>query len=277
MDGVPETEYTHEPRIRLGTQGWSYPDWAGTVYPDGTAASSFLTFYARAFDTVEVDSTFYAAPSARTAAGWADKSSAGFTFALKLPSQITHENRLRDSAALLADFGDVARLLGDKLGPVLIQLPPDFGERNLPALEQFLPLLPHDLRFAIEFREQGWLKDEVLDLIAEYRVALALSDGPWLERERVLELVRQPTSDFHYVRWMGADRALTRFTHVQIDRTAELQEWAAVLKTAPVDAVFGYFNNQFAGHAPASIRDMQRMLGLKTTDPRSSWEQTTLF
>jgi uncharacterized protein YecE (DUF72 family) len=277
VDDATQTEYTATPRVRFGTQGWSYPDWAGTVYPDGAASSSFLTFYARAFETVEVDSTFYGTPPARTVQGWVEKTPPDFTFALKLPSQITHENRLRDSAALVADFAEAARLFGTKLGPILIQLAPDFDRHNLPSLESFLPQLPLDLRFAIEFRERAWIEDEVLDLIAEHRVALALSDGPWLERQRMLELVRQPTTDFHYVRWMGQDRALTRFTHVQIDRTAELEEWAAALKSAPVDNVFGYFSNQFAGNAPTSIRDMQRMLGVKSADPASSWEQTTLF
>ncbi len=274
---VPETENTTGPRIRLGTQGWSYPDWAGSVYPDGAAPSSFLNYYARVFETVEVDSTFYGTPPARTVQGWIEKTPDDFAFALKLPSQITHENRLRDSEALLADFADAARLFGAKLGPVLIQLAPDFDERNFPALESFLPLLPRDMRFAIEFRERAWIRDDVLDLIAEHGVALVLSDGPWLERERMLELVRQPTTDFHYIRWMGQDRALTRFTHVQIDRSADMADWAGLLKSAPVDNVFGYFNNQFAGHAPTSIGEMQRLLGLKTVNPALSWEQTTLF
>jgi uncharacterized protein YecE (DUF72 family) len=277
VNEVAETEHPPRPGILLGTQGWSYADWAGSVYPDGAASSSFLDYYARTFETVEVDSTFYGTPPARTVQGWVEKTPQDFTFALKLPSQITHENRLRDSSELLADFADVARQFGSKLGPVLIQLAPDFDDHNLPSLVSFLPLLPRDVRFAIEFRDRAWIRDEVLDLIAEHRVALALSDGPWLERDRILELVRQPTTDFHYVRWMGDDRSLTRFTHVQIDRSVELQEWADALKSAPVDTVFGYFNNQFAGHSPTSIRDMQRLLGIETKDPTSSWEQTTLF
>ena len=106
--------------IRLGAQGWNYDAWVGPFYPTGTRSADYLTTYARAFDTVEVDSTFYAIPPAKTVKGWRDRVPAGFRFALKLPQEITHENRLRNSADQLALFAERARLLGDKLGPILI-------------------------------------------------------------------------------------------------------------------------------------------------------------
>jgi len=94
--------------IHLGTQGWNYDAWVGPFYPDGTRAADFLTLYARAFDTVEVDSTFYAIPPERTVRGWAERTPANFRFALKLPQEMSHERRLRDVDDLLELFLDRA-------------------------------------------------------------------------------------------------------------------------------------------------------------------------
>ena len=101
--------------IRIGTQGWNYEAWVGPFYPSGTRPADFLAVYSRAFTTVEVDSTFYAIPAAKTVRGWAERTPPEFSFALKMPQEITHENRLRDSADLAALFFDRARELGPKL------------------------------------------------------------------------------------------------------------------------------------------------------------------
>ena len=154
------------PEIRLGTQGWNYDAWVGPFYPSGTRAGDYLSVYARAFSTVEVDSTFYAVPAAKTVRGWAERTPDDFRFALKLPQEITHENRLRDSADLAALFFDRARELGPKLGSVLVQLSPDFAPTELPALAAFLPLIPRDVRVAIEFRQRAWIYDGVLSLLS---------------------------------------------------------------------------------------------------------------
>lgn len=106
--------------IHIGTQGWNYDAWVGPFYPTGTRPSDFLTVYARAFDSVEVDSTFYASPAATTIRSWVDRTPKGFVFALKLPQEITHERRLRDSRELLGQFIKRARMLGPKLGPILV-------------------------------------------------------------------------------------------------------------------------------------------------------------
>src|SRR6478752_6611906 len=133
--------------VRIGTQGWNYDAWVGPFYPPGTRPAEYLTVYARAFETVEVDSTFYAIPPVKTIRGWYDRTPPGFTFALKLPQEITHERRLRDSADVAEEFFDRARELGVKLGPVLIQLGPDFGLVELAALANLLPTLPRDFYF----------------------------------------------------------------------------------------------------------------------------------
>jgi uncharacterized protein YecE (DUF72 family) len=252
------------------------------LYPPGTRASEFLPAYARAFRGVEVDSTFYAAPEARVVRGWAARTPPEFTFALKMPKEVTHERRLRDADDVVSNFLDLARQLGAKLGPILLQMGPDFGPDELPAIETFLPTLPGDLRFAIELRQSGWMGPKVLphllELLARHGVALALSDGRWIPRETMLELVERATADFLYVRWMGPDREITDYSRVQFDRSEEIRAWSVALKCAAnTKDIFGFFNNHFAGHSPASARELQRLLGQQPVDPETLRVQRSLF
>lgn len=265
--------------IRIGTQGWNYDAWVGPFYPSGTRSADYLTVYARAFDTVEVDSTFYAIPPVKTVRGWHDRTPPGFTFALKLPQEITHERRLRDADDLAALFFDRARELGDKLGPILMQMGPDFGPTELPALAAFLPKLPRDLRVAVEFRQRAWVYDGVLALLAEHDVALALTDARWIPRKRMLQLAATPTASFAYVRWMGPDRSIVDYSRLQVDRSRELEAWSTSLwgMASRGTTVFGYVNNHFAGHSPASARELQRLLGQKPVEPEFLGEQMSLF
>jgi uncharacterized protein YecE (DUF72 family) len=266
-------------RIRIGTQGWNYEAWVGPFYPPGSRPAEFLTIYARAFDTVEVDSTFYAIPPAKTVRAWADRTPRDFTFALKMPQEITHERRLRDADDLAYEFFESARQLEDKLGPVLIQLSPDFGPTELPALAHFLPKLPRDIRFAIEFRQRGWIHDGVLALIAEHNVALALTDSRFIPRKQMMQLATRPTADFVYVRWMGPDRSIVDYSRLQVDRTREVELWASVLWPFAERGrdVYGYVNNHFAGHSPATAREFQRLLHQEPVDPEQLGEQMSLF
>src|SRR5215813_8021080 len=205
--------------IRIGTQGWNYEDWAGPFYPRGARAADFFDLYARVFDTVEIDSTFYAIPSEASINAWRRRAPKGFVYSLKLPQEITHRQRLRDCKEVLDRFCDRARGLGETLGSVLIQMPPDFSPRSWNALESFIPTLPSDMRFAVEFRDDSWLGEEfcarTLDLLTGYGVAMALVDSKWIPREISLRLAEHLTGrlagDFAYVRWMGP-RELTEFS-----------------------------------------------------------------
>lgn len=267
------------PHVRLGSQGWNYDAWVGPFYPAGTRPAQYLATYARAFDTVEVDSTFYAIPAAKVVQGWRARTPDGFTFALKLPQQITHERRLRGAGDVLLEFLDVARELGPKLGPILIQLGPDYGPAELPGLAAFLPLLPPDMDFAVEFRQRRWINDGVIALLREYRVALALSDGRWIPRNVLQKLAEEPTSDFAYLRWMGPDRTIVDYSRIQVDRTKEVSTWAQTLRTmmARVKTAYGYVNNHFAGHSPATIRMLQEQLGLPVVQPERMGDQLSLL
>ena len=274
--------------VKVGCQGWNYDDWvrastAGEAgfYPHGTRASEMLEVYSRAFETVEVDSTFYAIPSSSTVEQWAKRTPEGFTFALKLPQEITHARALGDgSEMILAEFCERARLLKEKLAAVLIQLPPVFEltKEAAIALRDFLPRLPRDIRFSIEFRHTSWLRPKVLDLLARHNVSLALVEGQWLERTDVRRCAEHPTADFAYVRWMGA-RNLTRFDTVQRPQDANLRDWANLITShcAQVKNVYAYFSNYYEGHAPTSANKLKRLLGQATTEASDLEDQPSLF
>ena len=268
--------------VLIATQGWNYQAWVGPFYPPGTKAAELLPTYARMFRGVEVDSTFYAVPDARAVRAWNERTPRDFTFALKMPREITHERRLQNADDVLSEFVDRARELGPKLGPVLMQMGPDFAPEELPALEAFVPNLPRDVRFAVELRQSRWMRSDIrprlLALLAHHNIALALSDGRWIPRETVLALAENPTADFLYVRWMGPDREITDYSRLQFDRSEEINAWAEVLKrVANTIDVYGFFNNHFAGHSPANAREMQRLLGQEPVEPGTLGAQRMLF
>lgn len=268
--------------IHIGTQGWNYEDWLGSFYPRGSRATDYLDLYVQVFDTVEIDSSFYAIPSDASIQSWYKRAPQGFTYSLKLPQEITHHNRLQNSEELLSRFCERVRGLGEKLALILIQMPPDFTPRSLPALEKFLPLLPSDLRFAIEFRDQHWLRDDVgeyvLDLLKAHHVALALIDSKWLPREVMVELAARPTTEFAYVRWLGP-RELTDYSRLQINRDQEFRLWTTAFQQLQqtTSSIYGYFNNHYQGHSPASANHFKQLLGQKIVRPSELEKQPTLF
>lgn len=289
---MADSQTDSRPRVQVGCQGWNYEDWVTppaaarpVFYPRGTRAEHMLDAYARAFDTVEVDSTFYAAPQDSTYDAWARRTPPGFTFALKLPQQITHEESLRGAraAAALEEFCRGARRLKEKLAAVLIQLPPQFEatRENLRALSEFLPLLPPDIRFAVELRDPFWFEEELLvPLSLQRNVSLALVEGPWVTRERLWRAAAAllDTSDFAYVRWMGA-RDLARFDEVVRPRDLNLEKWAAAIERlrARVPHICAYFSNFYEGHAPASANKLKRLLGEPIVTPADLEDQPSLF
>jgi uncharacterized protein YecE (DUF72 family) len=275
-------------RLHVGCQGWNYEDWvtgpAGgdrVFYPRGTRAQGMLEVYARAFETVEVDSTFYATPSAQTLDNWHKRTPPRFSFSLKLPQVISHEHLLRSSSRIaLEEFCDRVGLLGDKLAVTLVQLPPHFdaSPENARALQEFLASLPRELRFSIEFRSRDWMTDETFELLARHGVALALVEGQWIPREMMFERAAQPTADFAYVRWMG-ERDLTRFDAVQRAQDANLQLWGEALAElcARVSNVYAYFSNFYEGYAPASANKLRRLFGQTTIEAADLEDQPSLF
>ncbi len=261
--------------VRLGTQGWSYPDWNGVFYPPGSKQEDRLPFYAEIFDTVELDTTFYQAPKATIARSWARHTPAGFRFAAKLPRAITHEALLRDAGPALADFARALEPLGEKLGPVLAQMPAEFtrDEDSVRRLEAFVATRPAGVRLAVEFRHDSWHLPATWDSLRRHGVAVAWTE--WRELPRLTEV----TADFLYLRWLGDRREIERYDRVQIDRAESFRAWEADLVGAlgRVREVYGYFNNHWAGHSPASANEMKRRLGLVTVEACDRWPQRELF
>ncbi len=268
-----------KPRFFVGTQGWNYDAWVGPFYPVNTRPADFLSVYSRAFGSVEVDSTFYGVPAATTFQGWYDRTPDDFVFCLKLPQEITHEQRLRDTLGIGDMFFERARELKHKLGPVLVQLGPDFDPGELPALVDFLGRIPSDIRFTVEFRHRGWINDGVLALLGDRNVGLTLVDGRWIPRKLMLSLARRPTADFTYIRWMGPNRDLIDYSRVQVDRRREVDMWMEAIATLPasVTDVYGYVANTFSGHSPATAREIQYAVGQRPVDPSTLGEQLSLF
>lgn len=267
--------------VLIGTQGWSYPDWVGPFYPPSTRTGDMLRLYARAFRTVELDSTFYAIPAEPVIHSWREHVPENFVFTLKVPQEITHEKRLTGVEQVLHRFCGRASVLGTTLGPLLVQLSPEFrpDEANRTALRAFVEMLPIRYRWAVEFRHPGWLDGGTLDLLRLYNVGLVLADSRWIKRGLMLELAIEPTADFAYVRWMGEQRRMTDFSQVQVERDGDFDSWVQALQTlaARVKTIFGYFNNQYQGHGPHSARTLQRLLGQQVVAPELLQEQVELF
>jgi uncharacterized protein YecE (DUF72 family) len=261
--------------VRLGTQGWSYDDWKGVFYPPGAKQEDRLPFYAEVFDTVELDTTFYHAPRATIARSWERHTPEGFKFAAKVPRAITHEAQLRGVGEQLDAFARAMDPLGDKLGPLLVQLPAEFtrDDGTLRDLDQFLAGASEGLQVAVEFRHASWQDPEVYDVLRRHRAAVAWTE--WRE----LASVREVTADFLYLRWLGDRREIAKYDRVQIDRGDSFRAWESDLMKVfgEVREVYGYFNNHWAGHSPASANEMKRRLGLPYVEPQDRWSQGELF
>ena len=261
--------------IRIGTQGWSYPDWVGTFYPPGAKQEHYLPFYSQVFDTVELDTTFYHAPRPSIVRSWAKHTPAHFRFAAKVPETITHTARLSKVGEQMEEFARALEPLQEKLGPLLVQMPAEFtrdaGSQGL--LDRFLAGVPAGLKIAVEFRHESWHAPEIRDLLRARHAALA-----WTEW-RTLPRVTEVTADFLYLRWLGDRREIERYDRVQIDRAGSFDAWERDLRRVlpEVREVYGYFNNHWAGHSPASAAEMKRRLGLLPVEPKSLWPQGELW
>ena len=246
-------------RLLLGTQGFSFDDWVGPFYPPGTPKRSYLEEYAKRLPSVEIDSSFYGTPRAKTVQGWFERTPDDFCFAAKFPRQITHDKKLDGAQADAEYFIATMQALKEKLGVLILQFAYDFTPDHLELLETFLDTLPTGVRYAVEIRNRKWLTPELGEMLSERNAALVLQDLHYMPR------VDWITADFTVIRWLGRRKDISRFDEIQIDRTSKLEWWAERVQKflqAGVD-VFGYFNNHFAGHSPASVRQFAEMLEIE--------------
>lgn len=227
-------------------------------------ATERLAFYATRFDTLEVDSTFYATPSPQVVRNWFERTPDAFTFALKMPQQITHVKLLEACESELHEFLASATSLEHKLGPILVQFP-YFSRKAFPTpapflarLERFLEILPSGLDFAIEIRNKWWIDERLLELLERHGRPLAMIDHPWMHSAEILDGLVSP-SRFSYIRLLG-DRSgieeLTKSFHEEVvDRGPEISRWSAIAarRSRGGETVHVYVNNHYSGYAPAVI------------------------
>lgn len=238
------------------------------MYEPGTRPDGYLSAYAREFATVEIDSTFYGTPQLERVRRWAAQVPDGFTFTLKLSREITHERRLLGAEKLVDEFVASASELGPKLEAVLVQLGPDYDPAEIDGLEAFVAALPAGPRWALEVRDPAWFAGDaharLRDALGRRGIALVVSDGTFVPLDVMLHELHRPTAPHAYVRWLGRREAFARFDRVQLDRSPQIERWADAIRAAApqLTRVTGYANNQFAGHAPATIRELFASLGV---------------
>ena len=271
--------------FKIGCQGWNYEDWTtkaggeAVFYPRGTKANEMLEVYSKVYDTIEVDSTFYAVPAGSAVEGWYRKTPENFTFSLKMPQEITHEHFLQSTAfEVLDEFCERILLLREKLGVVLVQLPPQFeaNKNNAQSLRDFLGRLPPDIRFAIEFRNREWIIDWTFDELKKAKAALGLVEGSWIPRNLAFQAIGKLENEFAYVRFMG-ERDLLKFDKIYRHQDANLEMWKVEIERVKAKDVFIYFSNFYEGHAPASVNKLKALFGQETVEVSSLEKQKSLF
>jgi uncharacterized protein YecE (DUF72 family) len=255
--------------LYLGTQGFSFDDWVGPFYPEGTPRREYLEAYVARFNSVEIDSTFYGVPRASTVEGWRGRTPPDFRFTAKFPRLITHEKMLDRAKGDAEAFVNRMQLLGDKLAVLILQFAYSFTPDHFDRLENFLRDLPHGPRYAVEIRNRKWLTPDFGEMLSDHDAALVLQDLHYMPR---LDWV---TTDFTVIRWLGRREDIERFDEIQIDRTERLNWWAERVRTFLDDGVdvYGFFNNHFAGHSPASLRQFAGMLGVDLPEAGASSAQ----
>lgn len=234
--------------IYIGTSGWQYNHWQGKFYPEGLSRSEWLSYYAHTFPTVEINSSFYHLPTETMLQRCYSSTPEGFIFSLKASRYITHVKRLRDVGEAITGFNDRVRLLKQRLGPVLYQLPPSL-RRDDELLEGFLKLLPGDIANCIEFRHNSWLVEDVFGTLRRYKTGFCIFDMPQCTAPMVM------TADFAYIRFHGS-----RELYSSPYSDEELREWARKILHLDVSRIFAYFNNDAGGYAIDNALSLQAFL-----------------
>ncbi len=234
-------------RARIGTSGYQYPHWKGRFYPAELPRKAWFDHYAGHFDTVEINNTFYNLPAPATFEKWRQAAPPGFEYALKFSRYGSHIKRLMEPAATIGRFLEAAAPLGDRLGPILVQLPPAWRARP-ERLDAFLQTTPGGHRWAFEFRDPSWLDEEVCAILEAHGAALCIHD--MLDRHP-----RRLTADWTYLRFHG--RQYTGSYSSQY-LTAEADRIAAMLRDG--HDVYACFNNDEDAHAARNALTLKRLV-----------------
>lgn len=237
--------------IHIGTSGWQYHHWLGPFYPHGTKQNELFAFYSKHFATVELNNPFYHLPKKSSFEKWNDQAPSGFVFAVKASRYITHLKKLRDAKEPLEKMLDNYSGLGEKLGPILFQLPPRW-HYNHERLSAFLDLVPANIEFTFEFRDHTWLHEECYGLLRERGVAFCIHDLAGFQSP--LEV----TADYVYIRLHGPapQKYQGSYSEQQLQAWAErIRKWAGQGKR-----VCCYFDNDDQGFAPRNAARLRKMV-----------------
>ena len=236
--------------ILIGTSGFSYRHWLQKFYPLDIEQSGRLSYYAKFFNTVELNVSFYRLPSENAFKKWYDNTPSDFKFALKGSRYITHTKKLFSSENSLKLFFERAKILGEKLSAVLWQFPQNF-ESNPERLKDFLKILQkYKCRHAFEFRHESWVSDEIYDILRKYNAALVITDSP------IFPKVEARTADFSYIRFHGGKELyLSEYSQKELDVWAE-----KISKWRERGDVYAYFNNDANAYAVKNALELKKLL-----------------
>jgi len=243
--------------IYIGTSGWSYGDWAdGIFYPKDLREKDWLKFYSQHFKTVEVNATFYHQMKAQTFANWRQITPRNFVFSVKISRFLTHVKKLNQPKEPWQRFIGNAKYLKEKLGPILIQLSPNF-KANLVKLENLLKIIPRKFQVALEVRDDSWFCDDIYQILKKYNCALVFADSqewPSLVRR---DLRISPTADFIYIRMHGpGDLYGSKYTTAHLKNVAEkIKQWQKKIKE-----IYVYFNNDTRGYAVDNAKKLEKLV-----------------
>ncbi|WP_299174914.1 DUF72 domain-containing protein [uncultured Brevundimonas sp.] len=236
-------------KVRIGTSGWAYKDWNGPFYPEEVKAKDRLAYISRRFSTLEINASFYRMPTDKAVAAWREQTPDDFVFAWKASRYITHNKKLTDPTDSLTYMFERTEGLGEKIGPILFQLPPSL-RRNDQRLSDFLKALPPRGRFVFEFRHPDWYDPAVLDLLRHHGAGFCISD------HHHAPAPFEVTADFVYLRGHGPGGRY----HGRYGKAA-LEVWAEHIRRWRKDHdVFVYFDNDIKSAAPADAQQLIDML-----------------
>jgi len=226
--------------IWVGTSGYNYPEWKGSFYPQTLPAAKMLPYYAERFPTVEINYTFYRAPSEKILQGWDAATPERFKLTLKAPKRITHDARLRDCADRVRQFLETAAVLGPKLGALLFQLPPNL-KKDVALFDAFLDAFPPRVCAAFEFRHVSWLDEEIYARLRARNLALCVADS------EKLSTPVEVTADYGYFRLRDEGYG-----------SADIERWARVIeeRTRQCRDVYVYFKHEESGKGPQFAREL---------------------
>lgn len=245
---------TDRGRIHVGCSGWAYKHWRGIFYPEDLPQKRWFERYAEEFDTVEINNSFYRLPAGATFEKWRNQAPAGFCYAVKANRYLTQAKKLKDCEEPLERMMTAVRRLGDRLGPMLYQLPPKMN-LNLERLESFLQILPKDVTRVFEFRNADWYVEETCALLERYGASFCVHDMPGSKSDRVA------VGPIAYVRFHGGEgKYWGRYSD---EALLGWSDW--ILEQARNGrAAWCYFNNDIGGHAIEDARTLKSMIGQLT-------------